>query len=85
MPDSWYSLNIILVKGSSDEFIDANIQLALAVVRKLHDTKGTRSCIVSFYLIAIRPLSFSFYLDDGSGQVLIVYCQNCCSEQVLVF
>ncbi|ONK79805.1 uncharacterized protein A4U43_C01F10250 [Asparagus officinalis] len=33
-------------KGSSDEFIDANIQLALAVVRILYETKGTRSCIV---------------------------------------
>lgn len=33
-------------KGSSDEFIDANVQLALAVVRKLHEAKGIRSCIV---------------------------------------
>ncbi|XP_039144437.1 protein LOW PSII ACCUMULATION 3, chloroplastic [Dioscorea cayenensis subsp. rotundata] len=33
-------------KGSSDEFIDANIQLALAVVRKLQQIKGTKSCIV---------------------------------------
>ncbi|KAL6629716.1 hypothetical protein ACP70R_029481 [Stipagrostis hirtigluma subsp. patula] len=33
-------------KGSSDEFIDANIQLALAVARKLKELKGTRSCIV---------------------------------------
>ncbi|GMY33960.1 protein LOW PSII ACCUMULATION 3, chloroplastic [Fagus crenata] len=34
-------------KGSSDEFIDANIQLALAVVRKLQETKETtRACIV---------------------------------------
>lgn len=38
--------NISSYKGSSDEFIDANIQLALAVVRKLHETKGMRSCIV---------------------------------------
>uniref|UniRef100_A0A453MWG2 DUF1995 domain-containing protein n=1 Tax=Aegilops tauschii subsp. strangulata TaxID=200361 RepID=A0A453MWG2_AEGTS len=33
-------------KGSSDEFIDANVQLALAVVRDLKKLKGTRSCIV---------------------------------------
>ncbi|KAM0945212.1 putative protein LOW PSII ACCUMULATION 3 [Dioscorea sansibarensis] len=33
-------------KGSSDEFIDANIQLALAVVRKLQEIKGSKSCIV---------------------------------------
>ncbi|XP_062224315.1 protein LPA3 [Phragmites australis] len=33
-------------KGSSDEFIDANIQLALAVARKLKELKGTRSCLV---------------------------------------
>ncbi|XVF86335.1 hypothetical protein PTKIN_Ptkin18bG0031200 [Pterospermum kingtungense] len=34
------------VKGSSDEFIDANIQLALAVVRKLQEKVETRACIV---------------------------------------
>ncbi|XP_066329046.1 protein LPA3-like [Miscanthus floridulus] len=33
-------------KGSSDEFIDANIQLALVVARKLKELKGTRSCIL---------------------------------------
>ncbi|XP_078441792.1 low PSII Accumulation 3 [Wolffia australiana] len=33
-------------KGSSDEFIDANIQLALAVVRKVQEMRGTRACIV---------------------------------------
>ncbi|CAL0335249.1 unnamed protein product [Lupinus luteus] len=33
-------------KGSSDDFIDANIQLALAVVRKLQETKETKACIV---------------------------------------
>lgn len=33
-------------KGSSDEFIDANIQLALVVARKLKELKGTRSGIV---------------------------------------
>nr|CAB3448581.1 unnamed protein product [Digitaria exilis] len=33
-------------KGSSDEFIDANIQLALVVARKLKELKGTRSCII---------------------------------------
>ncbi|KAK8581319.1 hypothetical protein V6N13_144348 [Hibiscus sabdariffa] len=33
-------------KGSSDDFIDANIQLALAVVRKLQQKMETRACIV---------------------------------------
>ncbi|PIA56907.1 hypothetical protein AQUCO_00700928v1 [Aquilegia coerulea] len=33
-------------KGSSDEFIDANVQLVVAIVRKLQETKGTRTCIV---------------------------------------
>ncbi|KAM3700184.1 hypothetical protein ACJW31_05G080200 [Castanea mollissima] len=38
--------NFSSYKGSSDEFIDANIQLALAVVRKLQERKETRACIV---------------------------------------
>ncbi|XP_058098625.1 protein LPA3 [Magnolia sinica] len=38
--------NVSSYKGSSDEFIDANIQLAIAVVRKLGEMKGTRACIV---------------------------------------
>ncbi|KAK1321691.1 hypothetical protein QJS10_CPA03g02436 [Acorus calamus] len=38
--------NISSYKGNSDEFIDANIQLALAVARKLNELKGIRSCIV---------------------------------------
>ncbi|KAJ8509918.1 hypothetical protein OPV22_000352 [Ensete ventricosum] len=38
--------NISSYKGNSDEFIDANIQLALAVARKLQEMKGARSCIV---------------------------------------
>ncbi|KAI3956217.1 hypothetical protein MKW98_008735 [Papaver atlanticum] len=33
-------------KGSSDEYIEANVQLVLAVVRKLQQRKGIRSCIV---------------------------------------
>ncbi|KAK6147852.1 hypothetical protein DH2020_018764 [Rehmannia glutinosa] len=33
-------------KGSSDEFSDANIQLSLAVVRKLQEKQETRACIV---------------------------------------
>uniref|UniRef100_A0ACD5TBI7 Uncharacterized protein n=1 Tax=Avena sativa TaxID=4498 RepID=A0ACD5TBI7_AVESA len=33
-------------KGSSDEFIDANVQLALAVVRSLKKLRETRACIV---------------------------------------
>lgn len=36
------------VKGSSDEFSDANIQLVLAVVQKLQEKKETKACIVSF-------------------------------------
>ncbi|XP_031092484.1 protein LOW PSII ACCUMULATION 3, chloroplastic [Ipomoea triloba] len=38
--------NISSYKGSSDEFSDANIQLALAVVKKLQEKKETRACIV---------------------------------------
>ncbi|XP_022714737.1 protein LOW PSII ACCUMULATION 3, chloroplastic isoform X2 [Durio zibethinus] len=38
--------NISSYKGSSDEFIDANIQLALAVVRKLQQKSKTQACIV---------------------------------------
>ncbi|EXB55133.1 hypothetical protein L484_018059 [Morus notabilis] len=38
--------NVSSYKGSSDEFIDANIQLALAVVRKLQERIETRACIV---------------------------------------
>ncbi|XAR50465.1 hypothetical protein NMG60_11004801 [Bertholletia excelsa] len=38
--------NISSYKGSSDEFIDANIQLALAVVKKLKERRETRACIV---------------------------------------
>jgi len=33
-------------KGSSDDFIDANIQLAVTVVRKLQEKIETRACIV---------------------------------------
>ncbi|KVH98083.1 protein of unknown function DUF1995, partial [Cynara cardunculus var. scolymus] len=33
-------------KGSSDDFNDANVQLALAVVRKLQENRETRACIV---------------------------------------
>ncbi|XP_042494672.1 protein LPA3 [Macadamia integrifolia] len=38
--------NISSYKGSSDDFNDANIQLAITVVRKLQENKRTRSCIV---------------------------------------
>lgn len=34
------------MKGSSDDFSDANIQLVLAVVRKLQEKLETRACIV---------------------------------------
>ncbi|XP_071686895.1 protein LPA3 [Rutidosis leptorrhynchoides] len=33
-------------KGSSDEFSDANVQLVLAVVKKLQENRETRACIV---------------------------------------
>lgn len=33
-------------KGASDEFIDANIQLALALARKIHDLRGITSRLV---------------------------------------
>uniref|UniRef100_A0A251UVM2 Uncharacterized protein n=1 Tax=Helianthus annuus TaxID=4232 RepID=A0A251UVM2_HELAN len=33
-------------KGSSDEFTEANVQLALAVVRKLQEIRETRARIV---------------------------------------
>ncbi|KAG5537405.1 hypothetical protein RHGRI_024740 [Rhododendron griersonianum] len=36
----------LLLLGSSDDFIDANIQLAVAVVRKLKERNETRVCIV---------------------------------------
>ncbi|KAI9198737.1 hypothetical protein LWI28_021363 [Acer negundo] len=38
--------NVSSYKGSSDEFIDANIQLALTVVRQLQQKMETRACIV---------------------------------------
>ncbi|XP_058226612.1 protein LPA3 [Rhododendron vialii] len=38
--------NVSTYKGSSDDFIDANIQLAVAVVRKLKERNETRVCIV---------------------------------------
>ncbi|MCO5599708.1 hypothetical protein L7F22_053813 [Adiantum nelumboides] len=33
-------------KGSSDEFLDANIQLVLALVRKIHQIRGVSSRVV---------------------------------------
>ncbi|XP_062007982.1 protein LPA3 [Rosa rugosa] len=38
--------NISSYKGSSDDFIDANVQLALTVVRKLKERKEMKVCIV---------------------------------------
>ncbi|XP_055832670.1 protein LPA3 [Solanum dulcamara] len=38
--------NISSYKGSSDEFSDANIQLVLAVVKKLQEKMETRACVV---------------------------------------
>lgn len=49
------------MQGSSDEFNDANIQLALAVARKVEELKGTRACIVCFGL-KITPRFFIFKL-----------------------
>lgn len=42
------------MKGSSDEFSDANIQLALAVVRKLQEKQETRACIVRYFFVPFR-------------------------------
>lgn len=49
------------VKGSSDEFIDANIQLALAVVRKLQKRKETQACIVRGYFYLQKVYFHSKY------------------------
>ncbi|XP_057791378.1 protein LPA3 [Salvia miltiorrhiza] len=38
--------NISSYKGSSDEFSDANIQLAIAVIKNLQQKQETRACIV---------------------------------------
>ncbi|RAL42600.1 hypothetical protein DM860_017145 [Cuscuta australis] len=38
--------NVSSYKGSSDEFNDANVQLVLAIVKKLQEKKETRACIV---------------------------------------
>ncbi|KAF5808447.1 hypothetical protein HanXRQr2_Chr04g0145481 [Helianthus annuus] len=38
-----------IVKGSSDEFTEANVQLALAVVRKLQEIRETRARIMWQY------------------------------------
>lgn len=53
---AWYFWVHECVKGSSDEFSDANIQLALAVVKKLQEKKETRACIV-------RETSLIFYFS----------------------
>jgi hypothetical protein len=50
------------LQGSSDEFIDANIQLALVVARKLKELKGTRTCIVS-----------SSFIKPSLMQIRIIY------------
>lgn len=60
------------VKGSSDDFIDANIQLALAVVRKLQERMEARACIVrredifnvvtcAFFFIILQFSSYEIY------------------------
>lgn len=67
--DTWFSQIPKNVKGSSDEFIDANIQLALAVVRKLRERKETRTCIVSIifaFLCMLLTLNFGWRDVDFS-------------------
>lgn len=51
--ETWFSQIPKHVKGSSDDFIDANVQLALAVVRKLKERKETRVCIVRRIFLVI--------------------------------
>ncbi|KAK6147903.1 hypothetical protein DH2020_018815 [Rehmannia glutinosa] len=46
LQDGKTRLEIEFPCGSSDEFSDANIQLSLAVVRKLQEKQETRACIV---------------------------------------
>lgn len=50
------------MKGSSDEFIDANIQLALAVVKKLKERRETRACIVRRDQLYFMWILFKFSL-----------------------
>uniref|UniRef100_A0A7N1A850 DUF1995 domain-containing protein n=1 Tax=Kalanchoe fedtschenkoi TaxID=63787 RepID=A0A7N1A850_KALFE len=38
--------NVSSYKGSSDDFIDANIQLVLSLVRTLQEKKPTKTCII---------------------------------------
>lgn len=56
--------NFFVIQGNSDEFIDANIQLVLAVARKLQEMKGTRTCIVSlitcYFFICFDRINFVF-------------------------
>ncbi|KAJ0579628.1 hypothetical protein HanHA300_Chr04g0120041 [Helianthus annuus] len=50
-----------IVKGSSDEFTDANVQLALAVVRKLQEIRETRARIVTHFYFYFHFISFSSF------------------------
>lgn len=54
----------LLLQGSSDEFIDANIQLALVVARKLKELKGTRSCIVSSSFICQPSCKYALQMQN---------------------
>jgi hypothetical protein len=56
----------LYLKGSSDEFIDANIQLALATVRKVKELKGISSCIVSCNTAIMPPKYFLLSLFQTS-------------------
>lgn len=57
------------VKGSSDDFIDANIQLALAVVRKLQQKVETRACIVRIFF----HLLISSFLSNDMLNFLLLF------------
>lgn len=47
------------MKGSSDEFSDANIQLVLAVVKKLQEKMETRACVVRRNCVILSLYKFS--------------------------
>lgn len=63
--------NSIYVKGSSDDFSDANIQLVLAVVKKLQERKETRACIVRMYLL-FRDLYFPLKISNKLWEVFLI-------------
>lgn len=62
-PDHDFFWIIKYVKGSSDEFINANIQLALAVVRKLQDKRQLSARIVREFVFFCQKISSYFVLN----------------------